>query len=61
MWVQYILRRVTAHLIICCTDGESTLAPPVSRHLGRGTGRSMPSAPSIGSLPSHRNGYEVLW
>jgi hypothetical protein len=60
MLVQYILRRVTDRPIMCCTDGESTPDPPVSRHLGRGTGRSMPSTPSVGSLPSRRRRIRSL-
>jgi hypothetical protein len=60
MLVQYILRRVTDRPIMCCTDGESTTDPPVSRHLGRGTGRSMPSTPSVGSLPSRRRRIRSL-
>gem|GEM_PF-4541588 len=60
MLVQYILRQVTDHPIMCCTDGESTPDPPMSRHLGRGTGHSMPSTPSVGSLPSRRRRIRSL-
>ena len=34
--------------------GEHPGLPPVSRHLDRGTGHSMPSTPPVGSLPSCR-------
>ena len=60
MLVQYILRQVTDYPIMCCTDGESTPEPPVSRHLSRGTGRSMPSTPSVGSPPSRRRRIRSL-